>query len=349
MLPTKISDPERIQARVIRMYEQHPFPSIGEKRGKTESEMALRLCLLGVTRDDYVGRRVLDAGCGTGEYSCWYASQGAHVTAVDLSGPSLRAAADYARREGLVTIEFQSQSVLDLNYPDESFDYVSCMGVLHHTPDPYRGFRELCRVLRPGGVLIVSLYNRSSRAPHNLRQAVVRHLVGDDMDRRVALARRLFPRTCRALQRNRAGDGDVILYDAFAIPHESRHSIGEVLGWFDRNGLVYQGAFGPITLRDHLRALALLRLPQFQGFKRFFDGFPLARGLVGVLPRLVPGGAAGGGDAAGSASPPSVLSRGLVQLAWLFLGFRFSIFSLSGRKPARTPSVAGDGRAAADR
>jgi SAM-dependent methyltransferase len=320
----------QIEARVVRMYEAHPFPSIADKQAKVDAEMPIRLRLLGIAPADYVGRRVLDAGCGTGEYAAWYGRQGGQVTAVDLSEPSLRRAAQYAAGQGLSNVRFDKQSVLALDFPDGSFDYVYSMGVLHHTPDPYGGFRELCRVLRPGGVLVVSLYNRFSRLPHNARQALVRRVAGDEPDRRVAWATRLFPRTCRALRRNRGDDSGAILYDAFAIPHESRHSVGELLHWFDANDVRYLGAFGPVTLRDTVLALRLMRQPEFGRFRGYFAGFPLAAWAVRALPRLAQPGA--------DVQPPpafrrpSRLSRGLVQLAWTVLGFRFSIFSLAGRK-----------------
>jgi SAM-dependent methyltransferase len=322
----------QIQASVVRLYEEHPFPSIADKAAKVGAEMPIRLRLLGIEPGDYIGRRVLDAGCGTGEYACWYAGQGSHVTAVDLSEPSLRRASQYAADRGLSTVRFEKQSVLALDFADGSFDYVYSMGVLHHTPDPYGGFRELCRVLRPGGVLIVSLYNRFSRLPHNARQALVRLVAGDDPDRRVAWATRLFPRTCRSLRRNRGDDSGAILYDAFAIPHESRHSVGELLRWFDDHDIRYLGAFGPVTLRDNLLALGLMRTREFDTFKRYFAGFPLAEWAVSALPCLASRAAAPTGEMRRAFPRPSRLSRGVVQLVWTILGFRFSIFSLAGRK-----------------
>lgn len=321
-----------IESRVVQMYEQHPFPSIADKARKAEEEMALRLLFLGIRPEDYAGKRVLDAGCGTGEYSCWYARRGSLVTAVDLSGPSLRLAAEYARGQGLENIQFLKQSVLKLEFPDASFDYVYSMGVLHHTPDPYGGFRELCRVLRPGGVVMVSLYNKFGRFRHNLKQRVVRAVAGDDMDRRVAVAKRLFPGTCRALKRNRGDDSDIIIYDAFGIPHESQHSIGEVLRWFDRNGVEYLGAFGPATIRDNLLALKLMQQGQYRGFKRFFEGFPLAAWAANSLPRAT-AALAGEPDLQRLAfRRPAWVSSGVVQACWFLLGFRFSIFALAGRK-----------------
>jgi hypothetical protein len=73
-----------------------------------------------------------------------------------------------------------------------------------------------------------------------------------------------------------------------------------------------------------------MRQPEFGRFRGYFAGFPLAAWAVRALPRLAQPGA--------DVQPPpafrrpSRLSRGLVQLAWTVLGFRFSIFSLAGRK-----------------
>ena len=324
----------RIQENVIKMYEAHPFPSVAERAEKAEAEMAIRLRMLAIRPEHYVAKRVLDAGCGTGEYSCWYARRGAIVTAVDLSAPSLKVASDCAERERLDNIAFYRESVLELPFAAESFDYVYSMGVLHHTPDPYKGFLELCRVLKPGGVVMVSLYNRFGRLRHNIKQRIVNSIAGEDEDKRVHIAKRLFPGTCRALKRNRHDDSDVIIYDAFGIPHESQHTAGEILRWFDRNGIDYMGAFGPLTILDNLRALNLMqRGKEYHDFRRFFDGYSLGGRAIDILPKLV--------DRFMNDTPPeelrifsrpSPVSRAFVQFIWFCLGFRFSIFSLSGRK-----------------
>ena len=322
-----------IESRVVGMYEQHPFPSIKDKRRKADAEMPLRLTLLGIKPEDYVGKNVLDAGCGTGEYSCWYASHGSNVTAVDLSVTSLQEASNYADREKIKNIKFVRQSILKLNFPDASFDYVTSMGVLHHTPDPYAGFRELCRVLRPGGTILISLYNKFGRFRHNVKQQIVRAVAGSNYDKRVVWAKRLFPRTCRSLQKNRSDEPDVIIYDAFGIPYESQHTVGELLRWFDENQIDYLGAFGPVSIRENLRALSLLQNKEFSGFRSYFDGFPVVARTVDLLPRTLGPFAGLVLDEARVPRRPARLSRGFIQFCWCLMGFKFSIFSLAGRKP----------------
>ena len=126
--------------------------------------MGWRLRVLGINPKDYNDRTVLDLGCGTGEYALWYATHGARqVTGVDLSDGSLARAREQADQYDVRNVTFVKQDILTLEFPDEQFDYAYCVGVLHHTGDPFRGFQEMVRVTKPGGVVIVSLYNAYTR------------------------------------------------------------------------------------------------------------------------------------------------------------------------------------------
>ena len=69
------------------MYEAHPFPAYTDKFRKASEEMFLKMRLLGLSEDDYTNKKILDCGCGTGEFTCWYASRGNQMTAIDLSRP----------------------------------------------------------------------------------------------------------------------------------------------------------------------------------------------------------------------------------------------------------------------
>jgi 2-polyprenyl-3-methyl-5-hydroxy-6-metoxy-1,4-benzoquinol methylase len=321
---------DSIQQQVVAMYERHPFPAYSDKFRKTAEEMDLKMRLLGVPQSDYHGRKILDAGCGTGEFTCWYAARGNEVTAIDLSRPSLEHAKAYAAKYHLDDrIDFQQQSVLDLNLPNETFDFVYCYGVLHHTPDPHRGFRELVRVCKPGGVVVVSVYNRYSRFMHRLRQKLIARMAGDDVERRCRLGKRLFPRTARRIKKRAHDASDAVLYDQFSQPHESAHTVGEVLGWMDLSGLSYTGAFGPLRLRDHLYAACL---PEFREFEKIFDGYPGAR-MAAALLRSAARLAGMRATEDRTLSRPGAVSRFLVQMGWFFLGLRFSCFSIAGRKP----------------
>lgn len=103
---------------------------------------------------DVSGLSVLDAGCGPGLYAAELLDQGAQVTGCDQSGEMIRLA-----RERLG--ERADLRVHDLDEPltwlaDDSVDLAVMALVLHHLSDPVATLREMRRVLRPGGALVLS-------------------------------------------------------------------------------------------------------------------------------------------------------------------------------------------------
>lgn len=103
----------------------------------------------------------LDAGCGGGRFVVALTQLGAKkVYGIDLSKGAVKAAQERCQERNLLNTEIRHASVLELPYPNEMFDYVISSGVIHHTPDPYKGFLELNRVLKPGGKLFLSVYGK---------------------------------------------------------------------------------------------------------------------------------------------------------------------------------------------
>lgn len=107
------------------------------------------------------GFRVLEIGCGLGTDGAQFAKAGADYTGIDLT----EAAVGLARKRfQLFDLpgEFRVADAENLDFPDESFDWVYAHGVLHHTPDSAGAVREIHRVLKPGGRAVVMLYHRNS-------------------------------------------------------------------------------------------------------------------------------------------------------------------------------------------
>jgi SAM-dependent methyltransferase len=110
---------------------------------------------------EIAGRRVLDLGCGNGYVLSRYAKEGAKVYGVDLTETGIELCRRRFELSGL-NGHFTVGSAEDLPYPDNAFDVVCSMGVLHHTPDTEVAVSEVFRVLKPGGRLIVMFYHRNS-------------------------------------------------------------------------------------------------------------------------------------------------------------------------------------------
>ncbi|MCA9257192.1 MAG: class I SAM-dependent methyltransferase [Phycisphaerales bacterium] len=104
---------------------------------------------------DLRGRRLLDAGCGTGWFSQAACLRGANVTALDI-GPRLLARV-HEKCDATTVIG----DVLNLDYPDDTFDVVVSSECIEHTRYPQRAVRELIRVCKPGGLIAITSNNRT--------------------------------------------------------------------------------------------------------------------------------------------------------------------------------------------
>jgi 2-polyprenyl-3-methyl-5-hydroxy-6-metoxy-1,4-benzoquinol methylase len=131
-----------------------------QKRSFQMRQAVLLKCLQGW---DLAGTIWLDAGCGTGTLARWLATRGASVLGVDAA-PEMVAAAragaaqDYSDRLSFVRVQTIARLALD----DCSLDGILCSSVLEYVPDPSACLNEFARVLKPGGLLLVSVPNRSS-------------------------------------------------------------------------------------------------------------------------------------------------------------------------------------------
>ncbi len=123
------------------------FGKVGQSVNRVEGSM-------GWKESDVRGKLVLDVGCGSGRYSDVMCRWGADVVGLDYS-KSVDAAKKNTDELGYAA-EYVQADALKLPFADGTFDAVFSIGVLQFTPDPLQGIRELCRVLKPGGLLGVA-------------------------------------------------------------------------------------------------------------------------------------------------------------------------------------------------
>ena len=108
-------------------------------------------------------KHVLDVGCGNGFVTCRFAETGADVIAIDLTDRAVELTRARLNLLGL-SAEVRQADAEALPFEDETFDTVVSFGVLHHTPDTELAIREINRVLKPDGRLLLMLYHRNSFA-----------------------------------------------------------------------------------------------------------------------------------------------------------------------------------------
>ncbi len=225
-----------------------------------ESEETFRL-KTGLRPDDVDDKLVLDVGCGMGRFADVVSRWGGKVIGIDLS---LAVEAAYANLGGRENVRILQADLFHLPFRPGTFDIVYSLGVLHHTPDCEKAFRQLMPFVRPGGRVCVWVYGTMGpwerfarlyrkltvRMPKRLLHALCHlaipwyhvcrlPLVGD-------LLWTVFP-----ISRHPNPDWRVLdTFDWYSPQYQSLHTFPEVYRWFRSEGLV------DITLLDFPVALA---------------------------------------------------------------------------------------------
>ena len=102
------------------------------------------------------GARILDAGCGEGYLSRFFADRGAKVTGIDFSAELIEAARNHKLTAEL-PVSFDVGSVDALPYDESTFDLVLCNHVMNDLQDPELAIAEFARVLRPDGRVVIMM------------------------------------------------------------------------------------------------------------------------------------------------------------------------------------------------
>jgi 2-polyprenyl-3-methyl-5-hydroxy-6-metoxy-1,4-benzoquinol methylase len=227
--------------RVRDFYSAAPFPgypphdSLSWLRARAERSRFARMLDEAIPGD----ARIVEIGCGTGQMSLYLARADRIVIGADLTRASLLLGAQAAQRFEVDKVLFVETDLAAALRP-ASFDVVYCSGVLHHTQDPRQSFAQIAKLARPGGMIIIGLYDSIARLPLRLRRIVAR-LTGE----------RWIP--CDPVLADRATEParrEAWLRDQYRHPEEHRHTLAEVRGWFTENSIDYVRAFPSALLAD---------------------------------------------------------------------------------------------------
>ncbi len=230
---------EHVTSRVKAFYEDYPFPSyegvqeFGELVTKGNTNPFSRDLLRAIG----LNKLILECGCGTGQLSHFLQLNNNHVLGVDMSLSSLQLAMEHKRRNHLTRSSFAQMNIFELAIKDNAFDVIIAHGVLHHTFDARRAFACVVRKVKPGGIVMVGLYNRYARVATWLRSKLI-GVLGPNID--------FVVRTRISDQRK----ADTWIKDQYYNPHETWHSVGEVLTWFEENNVEYLNCSPPILDTD---------------------------------------------------------------------------------------------------
>lgn len=213
-------------------YEQTPFPNYDEFDSIAALMSKSRKGLFARLLDEQVPlrARVLEVGCGTGQLSNFLGIAQREVFGADMCVNSLSLAEEFRRKNGLGNVSFYQMNLFRPVFRPATFDLVIANGVLHHTSDPFGGFKSIATLVKPGGYIIVGLYNKYGRLMTDLRRVLFR-----------ATGRRFMFIDPYLRERGSKLDAkaDAWFADQYEHPHESKHTMREVWRWFDEVGFEF--------------------------------------------------------------------------------------------------------------
>lgn len=222
---------ESVTARIKDFYELNPFPNYDDFDDLASLIDKARQGVFGRLLDEQIPfrTRVLDCGCGTGQLANFLGIAQRSVFGTDICLNSLKLADGFRRQHELERVNFLQMNLFRPVFRPALFDVIICNGVLHHTADPEGGMAGLSRLLKPGGYLLIGLYHRYGRLLTDLRRMLL------------AVA---GPRAVELDPRLRTGElgkdkRDAWFADQYCNPHESKHTVGEVLRWLPSCGLTF--------------------------------------------------------------------------------------------------------------
>ncbi|MBW2133832.1 MAG: class I SAM-dependent methyltransferase [Deltaproteobacteria bacterium] len=139
----------------VAAYERWYTTPLGQLADQVEKQAVFALL------PDLTGRRVLDAGCGTGNFSLALARRGARVVGLDRAAAMQFTARQKARKEGQDLLWVRGH-LSRLPFAAATFDGVVCILALDFVAERQAALQEMVRVLRPGGFLLIAILNRYS-------------------------------------------------------------------------------------------------------------------------------------------------------------------------------------------
>ncbi len=239
-----------VTERIKSFYEANPFPNYDEFDSAGTLLDKARRGLFAKLLDDQIpfGARVIECGCGTGQLTNFLSIANRTVIGTDLCMNSLRMATAFKRQNDIDRAHFYQMNLFRPCFRPESFDLVISNGVLHHTSDPFLGFQSIGRLVKPGGYILIGLYHRYGRLATDFR----RHVFNLSHDRFLFLDRYASD---AAVSRDKRRSW---FMDQYKNPHESKHTVGEVVGWLARTGFEFVNSvpktrpFAPLTESEKL-------------------------------------------------------------------------------------------------
>ena len=216
---------------VKKFYSKYPFPNYNNfdniqrfvKKTKENNFSKILSQQIGENK------KILEIGCGTGQLTNYLAATtfSKKIYGTDISLNSLKLANDFRRKNNLTNIEFFQMNLFNPCFRKNSMDLVISTGVLHHTYNPEIGFYRIAELVKPGGYIIISLYNYLGRFVS---------LVNRFLYQLFGFKGLFLDQYLKSISSQKKSSW---IQDQYNHPLESLHSIDEVLSWLKKKQITF--------------------------------------------------------------------------------------------------------------
>ena len=225
---------DEVTQKVGKFYEEDPFPNYRiDDNKQTILQIGEKNTLLKEFKK-FVGfnKSLIEIGSGTCQLSNYLAiATNNKVYAFDSSNNSLKLGKEFADKNSINNIKFVRGDIFDKNFKDESFDFIWCNGVLHHTKNPYEAFKSIIPCLKKNGYILLGLYNKIGRFRTKFRKYVYKFF-----GKKIVI--KLDP-VLRNIPNDSQDKIDAWIKDQYTHPVEYTHTFDEILSWFKMNNIEF--------------------------------------------------------------------------------------------------------------
>ena len=210
-----------------------------------------------------LSKKFIEVGSGTCQLSLAFAvGTNNLLVAMDPTKEYLELGRDFAKTNNINNVIFLKSDIFDDVVQDNFFDVVWCSGVLHHTKDSKKGFEIISKWVKEDGLIIIGVNNKIGRLRTNFRQVIYKALNKSNFSKK--LISFLDPNLRKNLSEKKR---QAWFRDQYDHPLERKHSIDEVINWFENNNISFMGSipspdfeFKTISKMDGDKGIFLNRL-----------------------------------------------------------------------------------------
>tara|TARA_Y100001970_G_C14133277_1_gene802898 strand:- start:89 stop:1003 length:915 start_codon:yes stop_codon:yes gene_type:complete len=223
--------------KIQKFYNKNPFPNyeINDDRLSILKKGNQNLLVKNLKNKIGLNKSILEVGSGTCQLSNYMAiGTNNKIYALDATLESLKLGLEFTKKNKINNVFFVNGNIFDDIFKHETFDYILCNGVLHHTGNTVKAFEQIIKYLKKDGYIVLGLYNKLGRIRTNVRRFLYKIL-----GKKIVF---ILDPVIRELRKNpqiNKNKIDAWLQDQYEHPIEDQHFMDEVLQLFKKNNIKF--------------------------------------------------------------------------------------------------------------